>query len=83
MKLFEVVNGTKSAPDTLATEMALGGKIGNISAMAGNGDGFVANRSRGPFGTEMNLMVEEGRAPRAGRQGHGRFRLSDRPLCDG
>jgi len=63
MKLFEVVKGTKSAPDVLATGMALGRKIGKISAMAGNGDGFVANRSRGPFGTEMNLMVEEGALP--------------------
>ncbi|MBO0738678.1 MAG: enoyl-CoA hydratase/isomerase family protein [Alphaproteobacteria bacterium] len=63
MKLFEVVKGAKSAPDTLATAMALGRKIGKISAMAGNCDGFVANRSRGPFGTEMNLMVEEGALP--------------------
>ena len=63
MKLFEVVKGTKSAPDTLATGMALGRKIGKISAMAGNGDGFVANRSRGPFGTEMNIMIEEGALP--------------------
>jgi 3-hydroxyacyl-CoA dehydrogenase len=63
MKLFEVVKGTKSAPDTLATGMALGRKIGKISAMAGNGDGFVANRSRTPFGTEMNIMVEEGALP--------------------
>jgi len=63
MKLFEVVKGTKSAPDTLATGMALGRRIGKISAMAGNGDGFVANRSRTPFGTEMNMMVEEGALP--------------------
>jgi 3-hydroxyacyl-CoA dehydrogenase len=63
MKLFEVVKGTKSAPDALATGMALGRRIGKISAMAGNGDGFVANRSRGPFGTEMNLMAEEGALP--------------------
>jgi 3-hydroxyacyl-CoA dehydrogenase len=63
MKLFEVVKGTKSAPDLLATGMALGRRIGKISAMAGNGDGFVANRSRGPFGTEMNLMIEEGALP--------------------
>jgi 3-hydroxyacyl-CoA dehydrogenase len=63
MKLFEVVKGAKSAPDTLATGMALGRRIGKISAMAGNGDGFVANRSRGPFGTEMNIMVEEGALP--------------------
>src|SRR5262250_1169921 len=63
MKLFEVVKGAKSAPDTLATAMDLGRRIGKISAMAGNGDGFVANRSRTPFGTEMNLMVEEGALP--------------------
>src|SRR6516162_9525266 len=63
MKLFEVVKGAESAPDTLATGMVLGRRIGKISAMAGNGDGFVANRSRGPFGTEMNIMVEEGALP--------------------
>jgi 3-hydroxyacyl-CoA dehydrogenase len=63
MKLFEVVKGAKSAPDTLATAMTLGRKIGKISAMAGNCDGFVANRSRTPFGTEMNIMVEEGALP--------------------
>src|SRR5260370_15900166 len=43
--------------------MDVGRKIGKISAMAGNGDGFVANRSRTPFGTEMNIMVEEGALP--------------------
>jgi len=63
MKLFEVVKGAKSAPDTLATAMALGRRIGKVSAMAGNCDGFVANRSRTPFGTEMNIMVEEGALP--------------------
>jgi 3-hydroxyacyl-CoA dehydrogenase len=63
MKLFEVVKGAKSAPDALMTAMDLGRKIGKISAMAGNGDGFVANRSRTPFGTEMVIMLEEGCLP--------------------
>ena len=63
MKLLEVVRGAKSAPDALATGMALGRRIGKISAMAGNGDGFVANRSRTPFGTEMIIMLEEGCLP--------------------
>jgi 3-hydroxyacyl-CoA dehydrogenase len=63
MKLFEVVRGAKSAPDTLMTAMDLGRKIGKVSAMAGNGDGFVANRSRTPFGTEMIILVEEGALP--------------------
>jgi 3-hydroxyacyl-CoA dehydrogenase len=63
MKLFEVVKGTKSAPDVLATAMALGRKIGKVSGLAGNSDGFLANRSRGPFGVESNLLVEEGALP--------------------
>ncbi len=63
MKLFEVVQGTESAPDVIATAMALGRKIGKVSGLAGNTDGFVANRSRAPFSTEMNLLIEEGARP--------------------
>ena len=63
MKLLEVVKGSKSAPEVLATTMALGRRIGKISAMAGNCDGFVANRSRAPFNTEMSILLEEGCLP--------------------
>ena len=63
MKLLEVVRGTKSAPATLITAMALGRKIGKIPAMAGNTDGFVANRSRAPFNSEMVILLEEGCLP--------------------
>jgi 3-hydroxyacyl-CoA dehydrogenase len=63
MKLFEVVQGSKSAPDVIASAMDLGRKIGKVSALAGNTDGFVANRSRAPFSTEMVIMLEEGALP--------------------
>jgi len=63
MKLFEVVQGTKSAPDVIASAMDLGRKIGKVSALAGNTDGFVANRSRAPFSSEMVIMLEEGALP--------------------
>ena len=63
MKLFEVVKGTKTADDVLATAMVLGRKIGKVSGLAGNGDGFLANRSRAPFGMEVNLLIEEGALP--------------------
>ncbi|MBV9827682.1 MAG: enoyl-CoA hydratase/isomerase family protein [Alphaproteobacteria bacterium] len=63
MKLFEVVQGSKSAPDVIATAMALGRKIGKVSGLAGNTDGFLANRSRAPFSTEMVIMLEEGALP--------------------
>jgi 3-hydroxyacyl-CoA dehydrogenase len=63
MKLLEVVAGKASAPTTVAAAMKLGRAIGKISVWAGNTDGFVANRSRAPFNTEMVLMVEEGAQP--------------------
>lgn len=63
MKLLEVVRGAESAPEVLATAMELGRKIGKISVMAGNCDGFVANRSRAPFNTEMVILLEEGALP--------------------
>ena len=63
MKLFEVVRGSKSSPETLVTAMAIGKKIGKIPAMAGNTDGFVANRSRAPFNSEMVILLEEGCLP--------------------
>jgi 3-hydroxyacyl-CoA dehydrogenase len=63
MKTFEVVNGAKTSPTTLAAAMKLGRDIGKISAYAGNCDGFVANRTRIPFNLEQGLMVEEGALP--------------------
>ena len=63
MKLLEVVRGRSSSPQTLATAMQMGRRIGKISAMAGNTDGFVANRSRAPFNTEMVILLEEGCLP--------------------
>jgi len=63
MKLLEVVRPSKASPETLITAMALGRRIGKISAMAGNTDGFVANRSRAPFNTEMVILLEEGCLP--------------------
>src|SRR3984885_3938980 len=63
MKLLEVVRPPQASPETLMTAMAMGRKIGKISAMAGNTDGFVANRSRAPFNTEMVILLEEGCLP--------------------
>ena len=63
MKLLEVVKGADTSPETLATTMALGRKIGKISVVAGNTDGFVANRSRAPFNSEMVILLEEGCLP--------------------
>ena len=63
MKLLEVVRQPAASPVTMMTAMALGRKIGKMSAMAGNTDGFVANRSRAPFNSEMVILLEEGCLP--------------------
>src|SRR6202042_553697 len=63
MKLLEVVRGAKSSPQTLLSAMQMGRRIGKLSAMAGNTDGFVANRSRAPFNSEMGILLEEGCLP--------------------
>lgn len=63
MKLLEVVRPPRASFETVATAMSLGRKIGKISAIAGNTDGFVANRSRAPFNSEMVILLEEGCLP--------------------
>ena len=63
MKTFEVVEGAKTSPATLAAAMKLGRDIGKVCAYAGNCDGFVANRTRIPFNLEQGLMIEEGALP--------------------
>lgn len=63
MKLLEVVKGKKSSGTTVASTMALGKLIGKAPAACGNCDGFLANRSRAPFNSEMVILLEEGCLP--------------------
>jgi 3-hydroxyacyl-CoA dehydrogenase len=63
MKLLEVVKGARTAPSTLASVMQMGRRMGKISVACGNCDGFVANRSRAPFNSEMVILLEEGALP--------------------
>ena len=63
MKLLEIVRGEKTAPDVIATAMDLGRRIGKTVAVCGNCYGFVANRSRSPFGIESGHLLMEGASP--------------------
>ncbi|GGJ61633.1 3-hydroxyacyl-CoA dehydrogenase [Sphingopyxis bauzanensis] len=59
MKLLEVVRGEKTAPDALATAMAIGKKVGKVAVVAGVCDGFIGNRMLKPRQIEaMNLLME-------------------------
>ncbi len=63
MKLMENVRGRASSPQTLATVMALGRRLGKIAVLAGNCDGFIGNRMLQYYGAEAERLLEEGATP--------------------
>jgi len=63
MKLLEVVRGAKTAPDVLATAMAIAKKIGKVAVVAGVCYGFIGNRMLMPRQVEANKLLMEGATP--------------------
>ena len=63
MKLLEVVRGDKTAPDVLATVMALAKKIRKVAVVAGVCHGFIGNRMLSPRQVEANKLLMEGATP--------------------
>ena len=63
MKLLEIVRGERTSEEALASVQALAKRLGKVGVVCGNCDGFVANRSRAPFNTEMVILLEEGSLP--------------------
>lgn len=63
MKLLEVVRGARTAPDVLATAMAIGKKIGKVAVVAGVCDGFIGNRMLKPRQIEAMKLLMEGATP--------------------
>ena len=63
MKLMEVVRGKASAPDALATGLAIGHKLKKLPVLTGNAFGFVGNRLYAAYRRQCEFMVEEGAAP--------------------
>lgn len=63
MKLMEVVRGSASAPDALATGLALGHRLKKRPLLTGNAFGFVGNRLYAAYRRQCEFMVEEGAWP--------------------
>ncbi len=63
MRLLELVRGEKTAPDVLATVMALAKKIGKVAAVAGVCHGFIGNRMLELRQREANKLILEGAMP--------------------
>jgi 3-hydroxyacyl-CoA dehydrogenase len=63
MRLLEVVRGAKTAPQMLATAMALGKKIGKVAVVAGVCHGFIGNRMLSARQKQANALILEGARP--------------------
>ncbi len=63
MRLLEVVRGTASSAETIATAMSLGRRLGKISVLVGNCHGFVGNRMLHGYARQAAFLLEEGASP--------------------
>ena len=63
MRLLEVVRGAQTAPDVLATSMALAKKIKKIAVVSGVCDGFIGNRMLARYGAAAQGLLNAGAAP--------------------
>ncbi|CAN9497833.1 unnamed protein product [Ophioblennius macclurei] len=84
MKLLEVVYGSRSSPEAVATAMTVGKKMGKVSVAVGNCPGFVGNRMLGHYVDQALFLLEEGATPELVDQAleefgfaMGVFRMSD------
>jgi 3-hydroxyacyl-CoA dehydrogenase len=84
MKLLEVVRGTQTAKDVLATVMGLAKKIRKTAVVSGVCDGFIGNRMIEQYARQAGFLLEEGCTPAQVDQAvekfgfaMGPFRMSD------
>jgi 3-hydroxyacyl-CoA dehydrogenase len=63
MRLVEIVRGTSTSPETLATALASAKRLGKVGVVVGNCPGFVGNRMMFPYMYEAQFLVEEGATP--------------------
>lgn len=63
MRLLEVVRGVASAPDAVATGLAVARRIGKQAVLAGNRFGFIGNRLYSAYRQQCEFMLEDGALP--------------------
>ena len=63
MRLLEVVNAKRTAPDVLATALAVGKKLRKLSIVAGVCEGFIGNRILAAYRKQCDYMLEDGALP--------------------
>ncbi len=63
MRLLEVVRTNTTAPDVVATLMALGPRIGKVAVLARVYPGFIGNALFRQYNREAHFLVEDGALP--------------------
>ena len=63
MRLLEIIRGAESAPDALATALALARRLGKVPAVVGVCYGFVGNRMLARRSVEAERLLLEGALP--------------------
>ena len=63
MRLVEVVRCARTAPDVLATGIAVARKLGKLPIVSGVCEGFIGNRIFSAYRREAEFMVEDGALP--------------------
>ncbi|KQY79003.1 3-hydroxyacyl-CoA dehydrogenase [Ensifer sp. Root142] len=63
MRLVEVVDCAKTAPDVLASAVAFVKRLGKLPIVCGVTEGFIGNRIFSAYRREAEFMLEDGAAP--------------------
>ena len=81
MKLLEVVQGERTAPEVTATCMKMAQAIGKIPVLVRVCEGFVGNRMLTPYWREAGFLLEEGASPQQVDGALTRFGMAMGPLA--
>jgi 3-hydroxyacyl-CoA dehydrogenase len=63
MKLLEVVQGERTAPEVLATGLDLARRLGKTAVVSGVCEGFIGNRMLQPYLIQAGFLLDEGALP--------------------
>jgi 3-hydroxyacyl-CoA dehydrogenase len=81
MRLLEIVRGKETAPDVIATALALARRTGKTPVVSGNCHGFIGNRMLKAYVREAGLLLLEGTTPEQIDEALTRFGMAMGPFA--
>ena len=80
MRLLEVVRGSQSSDETLATVMSVGKKLKKAAVVSLNAPGFIGNRMLFGYTAQANMLLLEGALPHQVDQALEKFGMNMGPF---